>query len=121
MTVLALRDTGNTLQDPLTGRPVVVIEGARVQSLVPELPLLDRQSLSDPVALLRDLGGQAGSLRLQLLPYRAVGVPSSLYRSLLFCSEAKKPGAMALTRMPTLEKWTASHWVKLVTAALEEE
>ncbi|MFR0911329.1 MAG: sigma-E processing peptidase SpoIIGA [Evtepia gabavorous] len=27
VTVLALRDTGNTLQDPVTGRPVVVIEG----------------------------------------------------------------------------------------------
>ena len=35
---------------------------------------------------------------------RAVGVPSSLYSSLAFCSEEKKPGAMALTRMPTLEK-----------------
>ncbi len=82
VTVLALRDTGNTLQDPLTGRPVVVIEGARVQSLVPELPLLDRQSLSDPVALLRDLGGQAGSLRLQLLPYRAVGVECGMLLAL---------------------------------------
>ena len=82
VTVLALRDTGNTLQDPLTGRPVVVIEGARVQSLVPELPLLDRHSLSDPVALLRDLGGQAGSLRLQLLPYRAVGVECGMLLAL---------------------------------------
>lgn len=82
VTVLALRDTGNTLQDPLTGRPVVVIEGARVQSLVPELPLLDRQSLSDPVALLRDLGEQAGSLRLQLLPYRAVGVECGMLLAL---------------------------------------
>ncbi|MNT98613.1 hypothetical protein D3C72_2412360 [compost metagenome] len=25
---------------------------------------------------------------------------------------------MALTRMPTLDMWTASHWVKLLTAAL---
>ena len=35
---------------------------------------------------------------------RSVGVPSSLKSSFAFCSLAKKPGAMALTRMPTLEK-----------------
>ena len=52
---------------------------------------------------------------------RSVGVPSSLKSSFAFCSLAKKPGAMALTRMPTLLKCTASHWVKLVTAALEPE
>ena len=65
VTVLALRDTGNTLQDPVTGRPVVVIEGEKLQTLVPELPVLDRQSLSHPVDLLRDLEGELGGLRLQ--------------------------------------------------------
>ena len=64
VTVLALRDTGNTLQDPVTGRPVVVIEGEKLQTLVPELPVLDRQSLSHPVDLLRDLEGELGGLRL---------------------------------------------------------
>ena len=44
---------------------------------------------------------------------RAVGVPSSFHRSFLFCSVEKKPGAMALQRMPRLAKCTASHWVKL--------
>ena len=68
VTVLALRDTGNTLQDPVTGRPVVVIEGEKLQTLVPELPVLDRQSLSHPVDLLRDLEGELGGLRLQLCP-----------------------------------------------------
>ena len=71
--LLALRDTGNTLQDPLTGRPVVVVEGEKLRPLLPELPRLDRQSLTHPVELLRDLEGTAGDLRLQLLPYRAVG------------------------------------------------
>ncbi len=61
VTVLALRDTGNTLQDPVTGRPVVVIEGEKLQTLVPELPVLDRQSLSHPVDLLRDLEGDGGA------------------------------------------------------------
>lgn len=81
VTVLALRDTGNTLQDPLTGRPVVVIEGEKLRDLVPEI-FQDRASLSDPVALLRDLEGRAGSLRLQLLPYRAVGVECGMLLAL---------------------------------------
>ena len=34
--------------------------------------------------------------------------------------EASMP-SMALTRMPTLEKWTASHWVKLEMAAFAPE
>ena len=82
VTVLALRDTGNTLQDPVTGRPVVVIEGEKLQTLVPELPVLDRQSLSHPVDLLRDLEGELGGLRLQLLPYRAVGVECGMLLAL---------------------------------------
>ena len=38
------------------------------------------------------------------LPVRAVGVPSSFHSSFAFCLVEKKPGAMAFTRMPTLEK-----------------
>lgn len=82
VTVLALRDTGNTLQDPLTGRPVVVIEGAKLQSLFPELPLEDRERLAHPVELLREWEGAAGGLRMQLLPYRAVGVECGLLLAL---------------------------------------
>lgn len=82
VTVLALQDTGNTLQDPLTGRPVVVIEGVKLQGLFPELPLGDRESLSHPVELLRELEGVAQGLRLQLLPYRAVGVECGLLLAL---------------------------------------
>ena len=82
MKLLALRDTGNTLQDPLTGRPVVVVEGEKLRPLLPELPRLDRQSLAHPVELLRDLEGTAGDLRLQLLPYRAVGVECGLLLAL---------------------------------------
>ena len=80
--LLALRDTGNTLQDPLTGRPVVVVEGEKLRPLLPELPRLDRQSLAHPVEFLRDLEGTAGDLRLQLLPYRAVGVECGLLLAL---------------------------------------
>lgn len=81
VTLLALRDTGNTLQDPLTGRPVVVVEGEKLRELVPEL-FPARAGLSDPVALLRELEGRAGGLRLQLLPYRAVGVECGMLLAL---------------------------------------
>ena len=57
----------------------------------------------------------------RILPVRAVGVPSGLKRSAAFCFVEKKPGAMALTLMPTFEKCTASHWVKLDIAALAPE
>lgn len=77
LTLLALRDTGNTLRDPLTGHPVLVVEGERLRDLLPELPL-DRASLSDPAALL----AQETDLRLQLLPYRAVGVEYGLLLAL---------------------------------------
>ena len=57
----------------------------------------------------------------RILPVRGVGVPSSLYRSFSFCFVTKKPGAMALTRMPVLAKCTASHCVKLLIAAFAPE
>lgn len=76
VTVTALRDTGNTLQDPLTGRPVVVIQGEKLRELLPELPLGDRRALENPVELLRNAG--ESDLRMQLLPYRAVGVERGL-------------------------------------------
>ena len=79
-TVLALRDTGNTLQDPLTGRPVVVVEGELVKALLPELPGLDRQRLSHPVELMGEL--KETGLRFQLLPYRAVGVECGMLLAL---------------------------------------
>ena len=57
----------------------------------------------------------------RILPVRAVGVPSGFHSRAAFWAVEKNPGAMALTRMPTLEKWTASHWVKLLMAALAPE
>lgn len=80
--LLALRDTGNTLRDPVTGRPVVVVEGEKLRPLLPELPCLDRHSLAHPVDLLGQLEGQTETLRLQLLPYRAVGVECGLLLAL---------------------------------------
>lgn len=68
----ALRDTGKTLSDPVSGREVMVAEGAAV------LPLFHGQltgtDLGDPVACMERLKHVLPVGRLRLLPYRAVGV-----------------------------------------------
>lgn len=72
VTLTALRDTGNTLTDPVDNSPVVVAEGACCGALLPvELPL-DR-----PVEALALLG-ERGVKGWRLLPYRAVGVSCGL-------------------------------------------
>lgn len=63
--LLALRDTGNTLRDPITGRPVLVVSAQVGQQLTG----LTRQQLAHPVETLarQPIAG------LRLIPYRAVG------------------------------------------------
>src|SRR6187431_2770448 len=46
-----------------------------------------------------------------------VNSPFSVVNNVLFWSVKKNPGAKAFTRIPTFEKWTASHCVKFDTAA----
>ena len=79
VTLLALRDTGNTLVDPLTGGPVIVAEG---RSLMPLLPGVELDRLADPVKQLERLREQAPDTAFQLLPYRAVGVDHGLLLAL---------------------------------------
>lgn len=66
--LLALRDTGNTLRDPLTGE-AVLIAGPEVAG---ELLGVGRKELSDPAALAALVSG------LRLIPYRAVGTDQGL-------------------------------------------
>jgi len=67
----ALMDTGNTLTDPATGRPVLVAEGESLRPLLPEKLL---GGLEEPARTMERFSGGAFSRRLRLLPYRAVGV-----------------------------------------------
>lgn len=69
----ALCDSGNTLMDPLTGRPILVVEGTRLQHLFPDVPL-DRDTLAHPIETLKTLDCDKNRMRFRLLPYRAVGV-----------------------------------------------
>lgn len=68
----ALWDTGNTLRDPITGRPVLVV-GADVAG---QLTGLSRQQLQKPAESVDAIPG------LRLIPYRAVGRENGLLLAL---------------------------------------
>ncbi|MDR0381484.1 MAG: sigma-E processing peptidase SpoIIGA [Oscillospiraceae bacterium] len=72
----ALRDTGNTLSDPLSGTPVMVTELDRVRDVLPPAAalLIDNKALRRPEVLLTHLSALGLAGRFRLIPYRAVGV-----------------------------------------------
>lgn len=72
----ALVDTGNTLTDPVTGRPVMVAEGERLRELFPAGESPEPGELADPIAALERR--RKSLCRWRLLPYRAVGVERAL-------------------------------------------
>lgn len=79
----ALRDSGNTLCDPMSGAEVLVADWHAAKRLLPELPLC-AEDFAAPAGLM---------LRLQayhprLIPYRSVGVSSGLLLALP-CEEVK--------------------------------
>ena len=74
----ALVDTGNTLADPVSGRPAMVDEGEAAAGLFPPDHRPERTDLLDPAGGLARLGTGEWRRRLRLLPYRAVGVDRGL-------------------------------------------
>lgn len=72
----ALVDTGNTLTDPVTGKPVMVAEGERLRALFPAGEAPEATELFDPIPALERR--QESRCRWRLLPYRAVGVEHAL-------------------------------------------
>ena len=74
----ALVDTGNTLTDPVSGRPVMVAEGERTGPLFPREHRPGPGDLTDPAAALARLGTGEWRGRFRLLPYRSVGVDRGL-------------------------------------------
>jgi len=77
MELRALRDTGNTLKDPMTGQAVLVVEGHKLAQLFPNVQITEG-ALSDPVKLLERLSRQYPQCRFRLISYRAVGVSAGL-------------------------------------------
>lgn len=80
--VNALVDTGNTLTDPVTGRPVMVAEGSLLSPLLPGERILDEKALRDPVGTLERLSRGGRGRRFRLLPYQAVGVECGMLLAL---------------------------------------
>lgn len=64
----ALQDTGNTLRDPVTGGPVLVLDGVSAQKLTGLSP----SQLRHPVESVGTIPG------LRLIPYRAVGTQGGM-------------------------------------------
>lgn len=63
MKLTALRDTGNHLRDPVTGRPVLVVDAVTAEGLVGLSP----QQLSCPLETITMVPG------LRLIPYKTIG------------------------------------------------
>ena len=76
----ALRDTGNTLHDPITGEPVLVVSG----EIGEKLTGLSAKQLACPLETLaaRPLPG------LRLIPYHAVGTSGGLLLAMRFADAA---------------------------------
>ncbi len=73
----ALRDTGNTLRDPVSGSPVLVADRSIFLKLLPELKDGDLSRPAELLAEARVLG--AGP---RLIPYRTVGVSRGMLLAL---------------------------------------
>ena len=72
----ALRDTGHTLTDPATNRPVVVVYWQALSKLLP-----DWADADTPIDSLERCHA-AGSRQARLIPYRAVGVEHGMLLAL---------------------------------------
>ena len=81
VSLTALVDTGNTLTDPATGRPVLVAEADCVEELLPPGIRPSPADLRDPAGALERLE-DPWRRRFRLLPYRSVGVDRGLMLAL---------------------------------------
>jgi stage II sporulation protein GA (sporulation sigma-E factor processing peptidase) len=78
--IRALRDTGNALTDPMSGRPVIV---AGVNDVTPLFPQSVRGTvaglrLKDAVKVLEELSDTGSTVRFHLIPYSAVGTAGGM-------------------------------------------
>lgn len=93
----ALVDTGNTLTDPATGRPVMIMEGEKAAALFPPGRAPTMEELRNPAALLVRLDQEGWRGRCRLLPYQAVGVECGML--LAFRLDGAKVGAEDLGQL----------------------
>ena len=68
--LLALRDTGNMLRDPITGQAVLVVDADAGKTLLG----LSLEQLADPIGAVASATVQG----LRLMPYRSIGSPQGM-------------------------------------------
>lgn len=74
--ISALYDTGNTLVDPVAGKPIIVLEWPRSAELLGVSA--SREMFLNPSATMEKLAEKYPDCRFRLLPYRAVGTECAL-------------------------------------------
>lgn len=84
--LIALRDTGNTLKDPVTGQRVLIVGSDVAQRVMG----LTAQQLTDPISTVES--GTVPGVRL--MPYRAVGQPCGMLLAYSF-DEVKIDGVQS--------------------------
>jgi len=73
VTVRGLIDTGNSLCDPVTGEPVVVVEHSALKDLLPS-PMKDTGACTgDAISLIESMMATSWSGRLRLIPFQSLG------------------------------------------------
>lgn len=77
-TVTALHDTGNTLRDPVSGRPALVLERNAAEELWPPEVAAVLASPLPPEEKMARLHRQGAAVTFSLLPFRSVGTPVGL-------------------------------------------
>lgn len=77
-TVTALHDTGNTLRDPVSGRPALVLERNAAEELWPPEVAAVLASPLPPEEKMARLHRQGATVTFSLLPFRSVGTPAGL-------------------------------------------
>ena len=77
-TVTALHDTGNTLRDPVSGRPALVLERGAAEELWPPSVAAVLASGLPPEEKMARLHRQGADIPFSLLPFRSVGTSAGL-------------------------------------------
>lgn len=98
----ALRDTGNTLKDPLTNESVLVASWAITARLLPEAALC-AEDFRDAPGLMARLSRAQPQVRFRLIPYRAVGTSQGMLLAVRCeaSKEGQKPRPVLVAFSPT--------------------
>lgn len=104
VSLMALVDTGNTLTDSATGKPVVVAEGEKLKGLFPRDHCPNKEDMRNPSWGIERLGTEEWGRRFRLLPFRAVGIDRGLLLAVRLdrlVLAGKEKGALMVALSPT--------------------